>query len=837
MQQVVTEIYIAPFSGSTDYVKLDLFNNESINLKYTQKDLTDLSKVFAPYSLSFTIPATPKNRQALLFFGDTDVQKANITGSFPCKIYTDGNLNLTGNFTVEDARYDNNGMTNIQGSFETDFKSLKERIGDDLITDLGSVLTGSTSLQYSPTVAKNSIESKQLLLKELDTTTIGTTSKNDIIINYITPLASTKRVWSYDEQSDVIDNIAYETIFSGVTNSTAILTEELRPAINYRALVEMMFKKYDLKVNLPLRSDKLFNEMYVWVNGVTSEEKLKDENALNYLNNFNKQYAQLMYFDALNQGVVYPPHPNPVDVAPGFPPSFFIGADTPFKYTVSNTSRNGFGIVKVNIGDKATSSMPDIFTLQRTSKSIRLNVQLTSVVMQTTGGKITISLRKPAGDKVPSECEEILTATADMVAGDNNVFIDIPDTVFDNYTEGYNLYPTFEAYILFKADLASWTTTNIFTQYGYANADGGWLQGYNLITQTCISDGQEKFKASGGIDLIQSLPKIKVVDFFQSFLKTFNLSIYNPLVNSNELQILNSEDINETGKIYGKREVDYTPFVNAKSFTKSVQDKYTKYNFKHATSKYKSNVDYVAGNTAGLEYGQVTQDNGAAKKSEYSVITNYTIIPPRGVVNTNLVTYYGFSNELEDEENRYKPISNELVLFVNNEQAFLNAGVRLGFLIDSTNVVPLNRYMLMLPWLANAKQSLGFSVLVDDVTGNLTNKEKTSSLYERFYSSQTIRLLNVNVLSHKFDLFLPSSEIYVNPTRTNEPPTGFRLQNDIIIGETRFSVLDANIDITTGKTKLTLLNYVTLDDTDKEVIPTPNQYSPEGYNSTQYQIQ
>jgi|GEM_PF-6280894 len=830
MQQVVTEIYIAPFSGSTDYVKLDLFNNESINLKYTQKDLTDLSKVFAPYSLSFTIPATPKNRQALLFFGDTDVQKANITGSFPCKIYTDGNLNLTGNFTVEDARYDNNGMTNIQGSFETDFKSLKERIGDDLITDLGSVLTGSTSLQYSPTVAKNSIESKQLLLKELDTTSVGTTSKNDITINYITPLASTNRVWSYDTTSDVIDNIAYSTSFSGVTNQTAILTEELRPAINYRALVEMMFKKYDLKVNLPLRNDKLFNEMYVWVNGSTSDEKLSNDNILKFGSSFNAPYPQT--FSGNIFGVQYPLVPDAYEGAVDFEGAI------PRKYTASYYTRNDYDIIKVNIGDRASGTMPGLPALQRTSKSIRINVRLKNLVSQTPNGKITISLRKPSGNTLPADCEEILTSTIDFNTQENNVFIDVPDTVFDNYTEDFSLYPTFEAYILFKTDLAVWEVTDIFTQYIYfAPYTGGMFEFYEVVAQRAISSGNEREKSSGTLDVIQCLPKIKVVDFFQSFLKTFNLSIYNPIVNTNELQILNIEDINEVDKIYGKKEVDYTPFVNAKSFTKSVQDKYTKYNFKHATSKYKSNVDYVAGNTAGLEYGQVTQDNGAAKKSEYSVITNYTIIPPRGVVNTNLVTYYGFSNELEEQENRYKPINNELVLFVNNELAFLNAGVQLGYLLTDTTVVPLNRYMLMLPWLVNAKQSLGFSVLVDDVTGDLINKEKTNSLYERFYSAQTIRLLNVNVLSHKFDLFLPSSEIYVNPTRTNEPPTGFRLQNDIIIGETRFSVLDANIDITTGKTKLTLLNYVTLDDTDKEVIPTPNQYSPEGYDSTQYQIQ
>jgi len=58
---------------------------------------------------------------------------------------------------------------------------------------------------------------------------------------------------------------------------------------------------------------------------------------------------------------------------------------------------------------------------------------------------------------------------------------------------------------------------------------------------------------------------------------------------------------------------------------------------------------------------------------------------------------------------------------------------------------------------------------------------------------------------------LPPNEIYVNKSNQNQggglTPTGFRLQNEIIIGETLYSILDSTIDITTGKTKLTLLNY------------------------------
>ena len=37
-------------------------------------------------------------------------------------------------------------------------------------------------------------------------------------------------------------------------------------------------------------------------------------------------------------------------------------------------------------------------------------------------------------------------------------------------------------------------------------------------------------------------------------------------------------------------------------------------------------------------------------------------------------------------------------------------------------------------------------------------------------------------------------------------PLGFRLQNDVIISETKYEIIEAEINIATGKTKAKLLN-------------------------------
>jgi hypothetical protein len=68
----MTEVFVS--IDNLEFTKLDLSKDESILMKYTQKDLQDISKIFAPYSQNFNFPAT-KNRMAFGFFGDTEIVK------------------------------------------------------------------------------------------------------------------------------------------------------------------------------------------------------------------------------------------------------------------------------------------------------------------------------------------------------------------------------------------------------------------------------------------------------------------------------------------------------------------------------------------------------------------------------------------------------------------------------------------------------------------------------------------------------------------------------------------------------------------------------------------
>jgi hypothetical protein len=74
---------------------------------------------------------------------------------------------------------------------------------------------------------------------------------------------------------------------------------------------------------------------------------------------------------------------------------------------------------------------------------------------------------------------------------------------------------------------------------------------------------------------------------------------------------------------------------------KSVPSDFNYYNFKHATSKYKSNIDYATATE--LEYGQVVNQLSNLPTKEFKVETNFSLIVPVLIQGTSgTLTHYGF---------------------------------------------------------------------------------------------------------------------------------------------------------------------------------------------------
>ena len=717
MATIITEIYVSV--DGLEYTKLDLYKDESFTMKYSKKDLQDITKVFAPFSQNFTFPATPKNKQALGFFGNVEVLKSTSDNKYFCKVYTNGQINHTGLLKIESVKYKNNKADSFTGNFNTNMLSLKDRIANDTLNDLTDL---DFQVNWKPNNVFNRIKGTDIL------------SNSGVDVKYYVPLISNNRVWNYNSSEPGNDNIAYKSTSNPRTDKVVNIGE-LRPAISFISLLSLIKNKYNLSITTPLEDRDELKDAYIWCTG----------------ENFTlSTYKKFIY-----------------------------------KTQFSNESPSLHGISVVNFTDSSIK-----ITKDPAVSFIQFRLTLIDLVVGDNKEKANASIsivNKATG-------LEVLNFEFEVDNDNEQMAMNIPMYLFvSNEFEFYT-------YIKFSKP-AFWRYSTARVLYRRGSSDK-----VSTFTNNFNSDDT----ASYYIDLIQSLPNMKVIDFLTSYLKSFNISIFDSSPSDDNLYFLTPQDVNTTGFPYSKSQVDYTKYCDVKEVPKSRGNDYNYYNLKLKSSKYRSNVDFKK--QFGIEYGQTSYPSiKPDKANEFKVEVDFAIIPPVLLNGSNQVwTAYGFTSEAPEVDDdgffRYAPNTNELTIFYNHGNVEITDSLGCQNINTSDVLVcsPLTSYIKSMPFCKSNNNTFSFSILVID------GVEYENTLFSLYYSNLISSLLNPNVLTHSFNLKLPSSEIYLNDANVSAgsglTSKGFRLQNEVIIGETKFDIVDASIDETTGKTKLTLLN-------------------------------
>ena len=712
-----TEIYVS--IDNLEFTKLDMFKDESFVMKYSKKELQDITKVFAPFSQNFSLPATPKNKQAFGFFGNTEVIKVLPDSKYYCKVYIDGMLNETGILKLESVKYKQNKADSFTANFNTNILSLKDRIGDTLLNDLGSI-----TVDWTPSNVYNRLKSVAVANG----------------MKYFCPLVSNNRVLSYDSEETAEDNIFYNS--SNSPTSTKVLNVgELRPAVSMVSLLQLIKDAYNLTINTPLETRDELKEAYVWCNGE------------NFTGNVDKKLILTKQF--------------------------------------SNESPTNHGISVVNFSDSSIkiTKNPLVNFIEYRLSFVDMNISLPDDGQYEKRTANVSIVRK-------STLETVLSYEFEAKNGSNVYVMKIPTYLFSSNELEFYTYIRFSKPTTWRYN----ASRVLYRRTGFGDKISSYSNNYTSNLTGCAK-----------VDLIKSLPNTKVIDFLTSFFKTFNISIYDSSPTDENLFFLTPQDINTTGNVYSKTDVDYTRYTDFKQVTKYVNNPYNYYNFRHKESEYKSTKDFKK--QFGIDYGQTYYPSvKPTKATEFKVETDFTIVPPVLVNGSSqLWTFYGFNNEDPDISNtgvfRYQANTEDLTIFYNHGSTPLTELVGCqnlnssGVLVNSS----LNSYLKVMPYCKSNDYSLSFSILTID------SIEYTNSLFLMYYSQMITRLLNPNALAQDFEMLLPSSEIYLNDATilagNVDIPKGFRLQNEVIIGETKYEILEASIDKTTGKTKMKLLNF------------------------------
>ena len=214
-------------------IRLDLFQDESIEVTSSTQNIQDISKVFTDFSQSFTIPASKVNNGVFSHYYNNDVN-----GTFLAKNRVDARIEINhslfrvGKIQLEGAEIKNNKAESYKITFFGDVVTIKDNFGEDKLKDLDY---SSIQTTYSGSEVRGSISS---------------TTDNDI--RY--PLISSNNPWKYGEGG------AYD--ISSV--SSPINFTELFPAVRVAKIFEIIAAQYNLIFTGNFLSDTRFTKMFSW---------------------------------------------------------------------------------------------------------------------------------------------------------------------------------------------------------------------------------------------------------------------------------------------------------------------------------------------------------------------------------------------------------------------------------------------------------------------------------------------------------------------------------------------------------------------------------------------
>ena len=237
------------FGNYVNSERLELFNDETINLTSTVQNVQDISKTFTDFSQSFTIPANDHNNRILQHFYQSDV---NALFDYNLRLDSFIEIDLTffrrGKLQVEKANLKNGRPESYTVTFYGDGRTLKDYFGEDLLSDLDYTAYNHI---YTGTQVQNRI-------------TDGT---NQYDVKY--PLISSKRIWHY--QSNYVNATSPNWLdITAISQNDIHATSghihyyELFPALRVSKIFKLIQAKYGVTFEGTFLTDERFTKLFLY---------------------------------------------------------------------------------------------------------------------------------------------------------------------------------------------------------------------------------------------------------------------------------------------------------------------------------------------------------------------------------------------------------------------------------------------------------------------------------------------------------------------------------------------------------------------------------------------
>lgn len=215
----------------TDYVKMDLFKDESVSISDSIQDVRDISKIFTTFSQQFNLPASKNNNKFFKQYQDTDV-----LNSFDARFKVDAIIKLNG----------------------VDFRKGKIRLNTVDLKD-------NKAYSYKVVFFGDIVELKDLM-KDDDLSSLPFPDSLNFTYDDATVLAKFQSPLDLDVAFPLVTHSKYFNIHTNgkyQSGSDSLVYTDLKPALRIRKIIDAIELKYNLTFSNDFFNSFDFRKMYM----------------------------------------------------------------------------------------------------------------------------------------------------------------------------------------------------------------------------------------------------------------------------------------------------------------------------------------------------------------------------------------------------------------------------------------------------------------------------------------------------------------------------------------------------------------------------------------------
>ena len=233
--------------------RVDLFQDETISVTDSIQNVSDISKVFTPFSKQFNLPASSTNNKLFKHYYNFDIQDG-----FDARFTVDARIEInhvpfkSGKLRLNGVGMKENHPHTYKVVFFGEPNSLKELFGDEDLNTLNSLST--YDIDYSGSDFLNAFKTG------LETTGVNATSTANR--NIVVPTILLNNFYTYDTPStNRLDNVNFP-----------VLQPDLKAAIKVKRIIEAIQTQYGITFNMAddgstktFFGSDVFDELYLWL--------------------------------------------------------------------------------------------------------------------------------------------------------------------------------------------------------------------------------------------------------------------------------------------------------------------------------------------------------------------------------------------------------------------------------------------------------------------------------------------------------------------------------------------------------------------------------------------